>query len=112
MIHIFEGSLFSELYEQFVRPSMVTIMKANFHESIKSIVDDCVKVDNLALDYFNELLRGLFAVYFTFFIIFILHIALKFFLRSKRWFRFAFKRYRFEFNLRLTFRCPNVTCRE
>lgn len=67
MIHIFEGSLFSELYEQFVRPSMVTIMKANFHESIKSIVDDCVKVDNLALDYFNELLRGLFAVYFTFF---------------------------------------------
>lgn len=76
--------------------SVAKITNGNFYENVKSIVNDCVKVDNLELDYFSGLFRGLFAFYFIVFSIFILHISLKFFVRRKHWFRIALNGCKFE----------------
>lgn len=105
LVTLFEGGQFTQLYWQFELAAAIT--SQNFYDSIQSVVDDSVKVDNLKLDYFESLIFYLFSVYFVVFALFTFHVILKFLKKPGRRFpRITFSRYKIDFDVKIVLKCP------
>lgn len=102
----FEAGQFIDFYEKFIEETMDKMKYGEIYSSVKEVYSN-VKVQQIELVYFRNLILYLLAIYSLIFLLFIVHVSLTKFFKNKK-LRLTFNQYTFALRITFSFKVP--TC--